>query len=398
MNRRIRWALVALALVLVGAALGRALLSSKAEEAPAARASVPVALELAASDVAVAQRRELVRQLDITGELRAVDSAVVKARVAAEVQELGVREGDAVRAGQVLGRLDASEYRLKLRQSEQQAAQAKAQLDIAERALESNRSLVERGFISRNALDTSVSNAAAARAALQAARAAADLSRKAEADTVLRAPIAGLVAQRLVQPGERVPVDARLIEIVDLSRLEIEAAVAPEEVGRVRVGATAELRVDGITGPVRARVARINPTAQPGTRSVLVYLDVEPQAGLRQGLFATGRLAVERKTALAVPQDAVRIDQSRPRVLEVADGRVFERIVDLGLRGSAAQEGEPLVEVTAGLAEGATLLRASVGAVREGTAVRLSSAGGVVDAGAGKAAPVAVSAASAAKH
>ncbi len=392
MTRRFRWVLIALALLLFGAALGRALLARKAEEAPASRP--PVALELGPADVTVARQRELVRQLDITGELRAVNSAVVKARVAAEVQELGVREGDPVEAGQVLGRLDASEYRLRLRQAEQQAAQARAQLDIAERALSSNRSLVEQGFISRNALDTSVSNAAAARAALQAARATADLSRKAEADTVLRAPIAGFVAQRLVQPGERVPVDARLIEIVDLSQLEIEAAVAPEEVGRVRVGAEAELRVDGLDAPVKARVVRINPAAQAGTRSVLVYLDVEPQPGLRQGLFASGRIAVERKTALSIPEDAVRIDQARPRVLEVANGRVVVRIVSLGLRGTAADSSEPLVEVTEGIDAGSTLLRASVGAVREGTAVRL---GGDADvAGGTSAAPVALSAASAA--
>lgn len=391
MKRSLRWVLVALALLLVGAALGRALLARKAEGVAAPRP--PVALLLAAGDVAVAERLELSRQLDITGELRAVHSAVVKARVAAEVQELGVREGDRVSAGQVLGRLDASEYRLKLRQAEQQAAQARAQLDIAERALASNRSLVEQGFISRNALDTSVSNAAAARAALQAARAAADLGRKAEADTVLRAPIAGFVAQRLVQPGERVPVDARLIEIVDLSRLEIEAAVAPEEVGRVRIGAAAELRVDGIDAPVTARVARINPAAQSGTRSVLVYLDVAAQPGLRQGLFASGRITLERRTVLTIPEDAVRIDQARPRVLQVDGGRVVERIVTLGLRGLSPGRQEPFVEVTEGLAQGSRLLRASVGAVREGTPVRLAGDAAV----AGRpAAPVALSAASAA--
>jgi RND family efflux transporter MFP subunit len=392
MTRRLRWALLALALLVVGAALGRALLSRQASDAPAPRAEI--ALELGPGDVAVAERRELTRRLGITGELRAVNSAVVKARVAAEVQVLSVREGDAVTTGQVLGRLDASEYRLKRRQAEQQAAQARAQLDIAERALSSNRSLVEQGFISKNALDTSVSNAAAARAALQAAGAAADLARKDEADAVLRAPIGGLVAQRLVQPGERVAVDARLIEIVDLSRLEIEAAVAPEEVGRVRVGALAELHVDGITAPVSARVVRINPAAQAGTRSVLVYLDVKPVAGLRQGLFASGRLEVERKPALVIPADALRIDQARPQVLEIVDGRIVVRTVALGLRGDG-ERGEPLVEVTEGLSEGSRLLRASAGAVREGTAVRFAAA--AARAPDGKPAALAQSAAPAAR-
>lgn len=341
---------------------------------PAPVAAAAPELELAPADVAVAAPRELRRTLAVTGALKAVDSAMVKARVAAEVARLDVREGDRVAAGQVLGRLDGTEYELKLRQAQQQAASAKAQLDIAERALENNRALVGQGFISQNALDTSVSNAAAARASLQAANAAADLARKALNDTVLRAPIAGWVAQRRVQPGERVAVDTPLVEIVDLSRLEIEAAVPAHDLASLKPGAVATLRVEGVEAPVTARVARIAPSAQAGTRAVPIYLSVDGQPGLRQGLFAQGEIELERRTALAVPSGTVRIDQAQPYVIAIEDGRAVARPLALGLRGGAGEGGEALVEVTAGLADGATVLRGSVGAVRDGTRLRLAGA------------------------
>lgn len=372
-------------------ALGALVLVRKHDAAASAgpQAAAEPVLELAATDVAQAAPRELVRALEITGELRAVNTSMVKARVAAEVQSLDVREGDRVRAGQVLGRLDGTEFALRLRQAREQAAQAQAQLDIAERALESNRALVGQGFISQNALDTSVSNASAARAALQAATAAADLARKSQDDTVLRAPIAGLVSQRLAQPGERVSVDAKLLEIVDLSQLEIEAAVPPQDVGALRIGALASLSVDGIDTPVSARVVRINPSAQAGTRAVPVYLRVDPQPGLRQGLFARGSIELDRRTALALPVATIRIDQARPYAVAVENGRAVARELRLGLRGHAPGAAEPLVEVAEGLTDGSTVLRSSVGNVREGTRLRLATSAAAAAGAAAAALPAA---------
>ncbi len=333
--------------------------------------TVGPAIELAPTDLAKAAQVELVQSLPVSGGLRAVQSAFVKARVGAEIRDLTVREGDRVVAGQLLGRLDPTEYDWRLRQAEDQARSAEAQLQIAERTLANSRALVDQGFISKNALDTAVSNAAGASAALQAARATAELARKAVRDTEIRAPIGGLVAQRLAQPGERVSLDTRLLEIVDLSRLELEAAVTPEDVLAVRIGQAASVTLEGLAEPVAARVSRINPGTQAGTRAVLTYLELAPHPALRQGLFARATIELQRRTVLVVPASAVRFDRARPYVLELEGGVAVERPVTLGQRGEAPIDGRPeaAVEITEGLAAGAMVLRGSVGAMRPGTRV-----------------------------
>ncbi|MFM7705607.1 MAG: efflux RND transporter periplasmic adaptor subunit [Rubrivivax sp.] len=346
-----------------GSASGSASVSASVSGAPARAASGAAArqlptLEFIASDILAVERRELSVGVELSGTVRAVNNAFVKARVAGEIVRLTVREGDAVKAGQVLVEQDAQELEMRLRQAEQQLASARAQAEIAQRALANNRALVGQGFISATALEGAISNDAAAQAAVAGAVAAVDIARKARADAVLGAPISGLVAQRLAQPGERVGVDARILEIVDLSRLELEAALAPQDVAALRVGRPARLEVEGLAEPVRAQVARINPSAQPGSRTVPVYLALQPHPALRQGLFATGRIEVERRRALAVPLSAVRTDRPRPYVLRLEGERVTVR---------TEIDGVAWAEVTEGLAAGDRLLAGSAGAVPEGS-------------------------------
>lgn len=371
MKRWQRWALGLAAVAVLAGGVGRALLARKAEQARlAVTQKAGAALELAPSDVIVVRTEDLSRTLEVSGSLIAVNSAFVKARVAAEVKSVAVREGDAVKAGQVLAQLDPTEFDWKLRQAEQQAKAAQAQFEIAQRTLQNNRSLVTQGFISATALETAVSNEAAALATLEAARAGVELARKARADTVVTAPIGGLIAQRLVQPGERVPVDAKLLEIVDLSRLELEATIPAEDAPQLRVGGTATLQIDGLDAPVTARVARINPSAQAGSRSVVAYLELEPHPALRQGLFARGRIEVDRRRTLVLPLAALRTDRARPYVMRLEGTHVAQVEPALGVRGRV--QSADAAEVLGGLADGDRVLTAGVGAVPDGATVRLA--------------------------
>ena len=366
---------VVLALLAAGALWRQRAAKTSAAAAAVAASGEATAIRLAAGDLAQATTQPLARTVDVSGSVQALRTALVKAKVAAELRTLGVREGESVRAGQVIGRLDDTEVRWRLRQAEDQAASAKAQLEIAERTLANNRALVTQGFISTHALQTSESNLAGARANLAAAMAAVELAHKAVADTLLTAPINGQVSARFTQPGERAGIDARIVEIVDLSALELAAPLAAADVAPLRIGQTATLTVEGISAPVSGKVARIAPATQAGTRAVMVYLALENAPGLRHGLFAQGRVEVASSPARLVPLSALRVDGARPAVLTVRNGTVQRLDLIPGERGlarfGAAPEPEPAVAIGDALPEGAVVLRGSVGILADGTAVRL---------------------------
>jgi RND family efflux transporter MFP subunit len=365
-------------LLIAGAAGGWKTLQSRTPASaapPSATASAPAtgtlaALDLRPDDLVAVRTAPLTRTVAVSGALKAVSTAVVKARVAGELRQLGPREGETVRAGQVVGEIDPVEADLRLKQAEQQAESARAQLDITRRQLDNHRALVEQGFISTTALDTALANHRSAQSALQSALAGIDLAKKARADTLLKAPIGGQVAQRLAQPGERVAVDARVLEIVDLSRLELEAALPAADAGTLQPGAIAQLAVEGLSAPVTARVARLNPATQAGTRAVLAYLSVDAAPGLRAGLFARGTVALDSRHVPVLPVSAVRVDEPRPYVVVLDGSLLRRREVQTGLRGQI--DDADMIEVT-GLPDGARVLRGSLGTVRDGTPARLSA-------------------------
>jgi multidrug efflux system membrane fusion protein len=384
----IKWAALLLTILLLLGGVVRALSARKAQSQALAEASASgVAkaqgtVELADTDVFKLQTLELTQGLPISGSLKAVNSAVIKARVAGELKGLTVREGDFVKAGQVIARIEASENQSRVRQTKEQAESAKAQVDVVQRQYDNNKALVDQGFISKTSLDTSLANLNAAQATYKAALAATDVAVKSVDDTVLRSPISGHVSQRLAQPGERLGVDAKIIEVLDLRQLELEATLSAADSIDVRVGQTAELKIEGSPQAVMARVARINPSAQAGSRSVLAYLSIEnkdstsamPNAQpLRQGLFAQGTLGTARTALLALPLSSVRTDKPAPYVQVVENDQVVHRVVELGARGTTGvAAGTEAVVAVKGLPEGAMVIRGNIGTVREGTQVRFT--------------------------
>ena len=228
MKAGLKWGIAVLVLAALGVGTVRIVGQRQTRQAAMAMQAAQraeAAVELVSADLVQVKSRLLSQGLAISGALKAANSAVIKAKVAGELQGLNLREGDPVKAGQIIARIDAADAQARVRQAQQQAESAKAQVDMARRTFDNNSSLVEQGFISKSSLDTSISSLAAAEANYRASQAGSDLAAKALEDTVLRSPITGLVSLRLAQNGERMPLDGRVIEIVDLSRLELEARI-----------------------------------------------------------------------------------------------------------------------------------------------------------------------------
>lgn len=368
-------AVVALALL---AGVVRAVAHKRSVQQAAAAPAAPTEIELHADDVLALGAQTLTQTLDISGTLKALNYAVIKARVAGELKEMSVREGDSVKAGQVLARIDPTEYQRRWAQAKEQADAAKAQMEIAQRQWDTNKALVEEGFISKTALDNSQASYQGAIASYKAAIAGADVAQKSLDDSVLYAPFSGQIAIRSAQAGERVAIDTKILELVDLSQLEVEVPVSASDSVDVQLGQLANLKVEDRAETLLAKVKRISPSAQAGSRSVLIYLGIDKPQGLRHGLFAKGTLALRDVKTQAVPLSAVRTDKTLPYVQLVT--RVDDKLqvrhqtVELGLRGfiSQAPDAEQWVAVS-GLEDGVQVIKGEVGALREGTLLKYAT-------------------------
>jgi membrane fusion protein, multidrug efflux system len=342
--------------------------------APVAAATVaPPTLEFLPKEVVTAAPVEIRQTLSLSGSLRAVDMATVKARVAADVRQVLVREGESVRAGQIVVVTDGTEYEARVAQARGNLDAARAQLEIATKTRDNNRVLVEKGFISRNAFDNAASQYAAAEANVAAARGAMNIVQKSLNDTVIRTPISGLVAARYVQPGEKVSPDNKLLDIVNLQKMELEAAVPTSDIAQIVIGQPVSLHIEGLPETFEGKVARINPSTQTGSRSVLVYVQVaNPKNVLRVGMFAEAQLVLRAKQGvLALPQSAVRKDSQGAFVYTIANGQLSKTAVTVGIDGRSGED--YLTEIVSGLDFGAQVVRTDMGNLQTGTRVRVAA-------------------------
>jgi len=369
MKPALRWP-IALALLVVFVGGGSlALRRAKAPPQEEPRAAERV-MELAAEDLATAEAGEIQRLLPITGALRAASQAVVKAKVAGEVAQTLVKEGDAVKAGQIVAQIDDTEFRSRLDERAAALRASKAQAVFAEQSRKKYEDLLAKKFISETAYENYQTNAKVSDDQVHANEAQLALAKKSLQDTMVHAPIAGIVSERAVQRGDKASVDTRLFTIVDLSRLELEAAVPAAEVPRLAIGQQVRFQVEGFGAKqFTGAIVRINPATQPGTRSILVYVEIpNPDQTLKAGMFAKGNLvlATQRAEAL-VPLTALRSEGARTYVYTLAADKLARQDVTVGLIDEFAER----AEIAKGLSPGARVVRANLGTLSTGVPVKI---------------------------
>jgi len=323
-----------------------------------------VALEFVAREVVQPQKVAMPGLVEFSGPLVAPATAVVRAKAGGTLLSLAAVEGQRVKAGQALGRIDLAEQGSRAVERAAGVEAARTALAQAERTHASNERLAAQQFISTIALDNSRAAVETARAQLAAAEAALQTTRVGLRDAALTAPIGGIVARRHVLPGEKVAPEQPVLTIVDLARLELAGSVGTHEVSRLAAGMPVEVRVEGVTQPVAGRIARIAPAAEPGTRAIGVAIEIaNPQELYRAGQYAIARVVLPDDTPrLTLPAAAVGQTGGQDHVWVIADGLLSRRAVTLGRSDERAGR----VEVLQGVEPTDTVLAARFENLREG--------------------------------
>ena len=343
--------------------------------APTAAAAEAKPLELAAVDVATAAMQTLSRSLPLSGSMSPIVQATLKSKVGGEVELVPLREGQEVREGEVLARIDTRNLQAQYDRQLAAVDRARADLQLATLNRDKNRTLLESHYISQNTYEATESAYAGMVANLKLAEADARLAKISLDDAVVRAPFAGTVAKRHVQPGEKVSPDSSVVTLVDLRQMVLEAAVPAGDIPAVSIGQRARFKVGGFGArEFDGEVQRINPITADGSRAITIYIAVpNPNQALKGGMFAQGALTLDNVApVLAVPQRAVHEEAGAAFVYTLRDDKIVRTSVKVG----AATPGSAYVEVRDGLAAGDRVIVTEITAEQVGQRVVVRSDSG----------------------
>lgn len=270
--------------------------------------------------VVESRRQTVPLNVNATGTVRAHETAIVSAQVTGRIQQIFVREGDTVQAGQTLAVLDDSALRsaveqahagLTAAQSEQAAAQTDAKL--AASTLDRYRQLQAQKSVSPQEMDEVARRAEASASRLDAMRAQSDAARAQESGALtmlgyaqLRAPFAGVVTARMVNPGTMASPAMPLLQVDSGGPLQLLASVDESAIGAIHKGMATQVAIDGASSAeITGRVAEIVPAADPASRSFTVKIDLPSSTTLRAGVYGTAAFATGARQAVVVPRTSV---------------------------------------------------------------------------------------------
>jgi RND family efflux transporter MFP subunit len=359
-----------LSLAIVSASLISSAACKGGSAAEADSAAVETAM-VGVENIAIVTNGVLQSGPTVSGALTPEREAVVRAQVGGSVLQTYSDQGQAVRAGQTLARIEAGGLQDVYLSARAGLTSALNNADIARRELARSEKLLAAGAIAERDIEQSRRSAIAANAALADARARLATAQKQVGNTVITAPISGVVSDRPISVGDVVQAGALLFTVVDPSSMRLEGSVPAEQLSQVRVGAPVTFTVNGYPGRTfSGKVTRVNPTADPATRQVRIVISIPNAEGrLVGGLFANGRLASQSHTGLVVPANAVDARSNIPAVFRIKGGKVERVPVQLGLRDDAAER----IEIASGVQVGDTLLVGAAQGITPGTIVKVSS-------------------------
>jgi len=357
---------VAVVLLILFAMLSR----SKGDNASAAETTKLEMITVGSENIAVATTGSIMAGPTISGTLEPEREAVLRAQVQGSVLQTYADQGQAVSPGTVLARIDATGIQDAYASARAQVVAAKNAADIASRDQARNEKLLAAGAIAERDIEQSRRASIAAQAALEDANSRLASAEKQFRSTTVTSPFAGVVSERPVSAGDVVQPGTALFTVVDPSSMRLEASVPAEQLALIRVGVPVVFTVSGYPGrEFVGHIVRVNPTADPTTRQVRIYVSI-PNAGraLVGGLFATGRMSSATKTGLVVPASAVDVRGTSPSVMRVKGGKAEKVQIQVGITDRTSET----IEVLSGIQAGDTLLLGAAQGITPGTPVKVS--------------------------
>ena len=360
----LRHALLFLAVPLVLAACQRP------ADKPAAAAPAP--LLISAEDLTVVHNSSLASGPTITGSVQPERRADLRAEVQAVVLQVVRENGDAVKKGDVLVKLDTIAIRDTLASAEAAQRAAEQALDQAQRQLDRMKTLRGSGMASAQALDDAEGRRNAAQSDVEAAKARVVLARQQLQRTEVRAPFDGIVSDRKVSAGDTAQVGKELLKVIDPTSMRFEGLVSADQIGAVKAGQPVSFRVNGYGDQVfTGKVRRVNPAANATTRQVEVLVDFTgKQQPKLAGLYAEGRIETGSHTSLTVPASAVLVEGDKKSVYRLKDDKIQK--VALSVSDRDVRTGDYVLK--AGLTEGDTVIRNPNSSLKDGQPVKLAGA------------------------
>jgi RND family efflux transporter MFP subunit len=355
---------------------------SKSDKVSAAETAKLETMVVGPENITVASNGSIMTGPSISGTLEPDREAVLRAQVSGSVLQTYADQGQAVNSGTVLARIDASGIQDAYTSARAGLVSARNAADVAAKDLARNEKLLAAGAIAERDIDQSRRASIAAQAALEDANSRLATAEKAYRSTTVTAPFSGVVSERPVSSGDVVQPGTALFTVVDPSSMRLEASVPAEQLASIRIGVPVNFTVSGYPGrQFVGRITRINPTADPTTRQVRIYVSI-PNEGraLVGGLFANGRMSTATKMGLVVPQSAVDVRGSIPSVLRVRQGKAEKVPVKIGLTDKTSET----IEVLSGLQPGDTLLMGAAMGITPGTPIRISAPTAAAAANSGK--------------
>lgn len=356
-------------LVFLVLALG---LSACGKTGPAAPTANAQTLLINPEDLVTVQGGALASGPPITGSIQPQRRADLRAEVSAVVLQVLKDNGDPVRRGDLLVRLDDTAIRDSLTSAEEAVRASGQSFEQTERQLQRLKSLRESGMVSTQQLEDTEIRRNNAQSDLAAAKTRAVQARQQLERTLARAPFDGVVSERKVSVGDTAQTGKELLKVVDPGSMRFEGLVSADAIGEVKVGQPVNFRVSGY-GPQEfaGTVKRINPSANANTRQVEVVVEFvngkQPQLA---GLYAEGRIEAASKAGLKVPAMAVVREGDKTFAWRVKDARVQMVALELGERDP--RRGDFVLR--SGLSEGDQLVRNPTSALKEGQKVELRPA------------------------